>query len=388
MVKFAHMGDVHLGGWKQQEMQDLNFQSFQKAIQVCIDEKVDFILIAGDLFDNAFPSIEILKKTFAEFRKIHDSGIPCFFIAGSHDYSVSGKTFLDVLENTGFCKNVEDFENISEELILNPTIHMDVAIYGYRGKKTSLEINELKRMKMKEADGFIILMLHTTIDKALGSFMNLPIEAISTEELPHADYYALGHLHIDFQYKNFVYPGPIFPNNFAELEKLKGGSFYIVETTGKDYIRKKIELKIKDIKQVIFNVKSAVTATEEAIFELSQQDLKDKIVLLRFVGELENSKVSNINFRLIEDFAMKKGAYFVLRNTHELKEKEDGIEINVSNENVGEETTKLFLEKSGSKFKEFAEPLIHSLSAEKQEGETSDDFSRRIFEESRKILKF
>ena len=31
--------------------------------------------------------------------------MPCFIIAGSHDDSVSGKTFLDVLEKAGFAKN-------------------------------------------------------------------------------------------------------------------------------------------------------------------------------------------------------------------------------------------------------------------------------------------
>ena len=41
-----------------------------------------------------------------EFKKLYDANIPCFIIAGSHDYSVSGKTFLDVLEHAGFCKNV------------------------------------------------------------------------------------------------------------------------------------------------------------------------------------------------------------------------------------------------------------------------------------------
>ena len=97
MVKFSHMSDVHLGGWKQKPLQDLNFQSFQKAIDICINEKVDFLLIAGDLFDTAYPSIEVLKETFAEFKKLKDSGIPCFLISGSHDYSASGKTFLYVL---------------------------------------------------------------------------------------------------------------------------------------------------------------------------------------------------------------------------------------------------------------------------------------------------
>src|SRR3989344_4287642 len=98
MVKFAHISDVHLGGWKQQPMQELNFLSFQKAISICIEKKLDFVLVSGDLFDSAYPPIEILKEAFGEFRKLKDAKIPCFIIAGSHDYSVSGKTFLDVLE--------------------------------------------------------------------------------------------------------------------------------------------------------------------------------------------------------------------------------------------------------------------------------------------------
>ena len=66
-----------------------------------------------------------------------------------------------------------------------------------------------------------------------------------TDLLPEVDYYALGHLHIDFRYKNFIYPGPIFPNNFQELEDLKSGSFYIVDTSSNlEQSLKKIELKI------------------------------------------------------------------------------------------------------------------------------------------------
>ena len=53
MVRFAHIADVHLGGWKQQPMQDLNFDSFKKTVDVCLASKLDFILFAGDLFDSA-----------------------------------------------------------------------------------------------------------------------------------------------------------------------------------------------------------------------------------------------------------------------------------------------------------------------------------------------
>ena len=148
MVKFAHLADVHLGGWRQGPMQDLNFQSFQFAINKCIERKVNFILIAGDLFDSAYPPIEILKETFSEFRKLKEAKIPVFIIAGSHDYSVSGKSFLDVLEKGGFCKNVFDAKITEEEILLNPTIHEGIALYGYPGKKSGLEVGDISKIKL------------------------------------------------------------------------------------------------------------------------------------------------------------------------------------------------------------------------------------------------
>ena len=291
MVRFAHLADVHLGGWKQPAMQNLNFQSFRTAMDICIKEKLDFILIAGDLFDSAYPPIEILKETFGEFKRLKDAKIPCFLIAGSHDYSVSGKTFLDVLEKAGFCKNVAsfDFESLKEDkngkMILHPTLYEGVAIYGYPGKKSGLEIEELRKIKLEDCPGmFRIFMLHTTLDKAKGT---LPIDAIEADKLPKADYYALGHLHIDFQYEKFVYPGPVFPNNFQELGDLQYGSFYIVDTDGKTPM-KKIELKLKEVISIEVNLNDGITATSKIISELDKNNLKDKIVLLRIKGELES----------------------------------------------------------------------------------------------------
>ena len=387
MVRFAHISDVHLGGWKQPQMQELNFQSFKKAVEICIKEKVEFILIAGDLFDSAYPPIEILKETFAEFKKIKEAKIPCFIIAGSHDYSVSGKTFLDVLEKAGFCKNVANYEEDKDnkKIILNPTIHQGIAIYGYPGKKSGLEVQDLRRIKLNDAPGmFKIFMLHTAIDKAKGS---IPMEAIETAQLPKADYYALGHLHIDFQYENFVYPGPIFPNNFQELEDLNHGSFYIVDTKS-EIILKKIELKIREVEVFNIEIKNAVTATEKIISELQKRDIKDKIVLLRLKGELEQGKNSDIKFQQIEEIIKQKEAYFLLKNTHDLKTKEIEINIDVKDtENIEEETIKSYSAKNHSNLNNLIPSLINALSIEKQEGETQENFTRRIVEETKKILE-
>lgn len=386
MVRFAHIADAHLGGWKQQPLQDLNLESFKRAIDSCIRENVEFVLIAGDLFDSAFPPIDVLKETFAEFKKLKEAKIPCFLIAGSHDYSVSGKTFLDVLEKAGFCKNVAEYEEKDGRIILNPTIHKNVAIYGYPGKTSGLEIEDLRKVMFNDSPGmFKIFMLHTTIDKVRG---DLPIDALEIVKIPHADYYALGHIHIDFQYENFVYPGPVFPNNFQELEDLNYGGFYIVDTES-DKPLKRINLRIKDVVSINIEVRNALTATDKIISEIEKRDIEDKILLLRIKGNLENGKNSDIKFSQIEDLVKRKKAYFYLRNTHDLKTKEPEIEIEVKDtENIEEEIIKIYSEKNPSEFNNSITQLMDILSTEKQEGETTESFINRVLDETKKILSF
>ena len=148
-MKFGHITDCHLGGWRQPELQKLNTEYFTYAIDSCIEEQVEFILFAGDLFDSAFPPIETLKETFQEFKKLHDAKIKCYIIAGSHDFSVSGKTFLDVIEKAGFCE-ICKYEESDELVLLNPIKHQNFMIYGYPGKKSGLEIPSLKKLKINE----------------------------------------------------------------------------------------------------------------------------------------------------------------------------------------------------------------------------------------------
>jgi len=270
MVRFAHIADVHLGGWKQQPMQDLNFDSFKKTVDVCLASKLDFILFAGDLFDSAYPPIEILKETFAQFKRLKDAGIPCFIIAGSHDYSVSGKTFLDVLEKAGFCKNVYNAEEIENSIVLNPVVYGNVAIYGYPGKKSGLEVQDLRKVKFNDSPGlFKIFMLHTTISGVAGS---LPIETVNEDRLPKADYYAMGHIHVLYNEKGFVYPGPLFPNNFKELEDLKQGTFVIADTESLQRIQR-IKIPTKEIEHFVIEVEDALSGTEKIISELNKRNI-------------------------------------------------------------------------------------------------------------------
>ena len=301
-MKFAHLGDCHLGGWRQPELNDLNFRSFQFALKKCLSEKIDFILIAGDLFDSPYPPIETLKQTFEEFKKIKEFGAPVFIIAGSHDYSVSGKTFLEVLEKAGFCINVAQFEQREEKIILLPTIHNNVAIYGYPGKKSGMEVDEIAKISLQDSPGlFRILMLHTTLRDAIG---NLPIKSVDEKALPVVDYMALAHLHIKYNKHGRVYCGPIFPNNISEMEELGGGSFFIFDN-GK--IRRE-EISLCEILPIHLEITSSLTATEDILSLLKTKQVGGKIIILRLSGILEKGKISDIDFQKIEKYLGEQNA--------------------------------------------------------------------------------
>jgi|SRR3989344_2101611 len=386
MIKFAHIADCHLGGWKQPELQYLNFESFKIAINTCIKEKVEFVIIAGDLFDSAYPSIDVLKETFSEFKKLSDAKIPCFIVAGSHDSSVSGKTFLDVLEKAGFCINVEKFEERQDKFILLPTIYKGVAFYGYSGKRSGLEVQDLKKIALLDAPGlYRIFLLHTTTTKVKG---NLPIDSIDEELLPPAHYYALGHIHIVFQYENFVYPGPLFPNNFKELEDLHNGGFNIVNLDSEGQFKiKRVEIPIKQVALFDIEIKNTISATDKIIQELNKRDLEDKIILLRVRGVLEEGNHSDIKFPYIEDFIKNKKAYFVLKNTHDLKIKEIGFELEVEiSENIEEETISKYISENPSDFNKLIPLLMNALSIEKQEDEKTIIFENRLMGEVKRII--
>lgn len=392
MVKFAHFADCHLGSWRQEELQSLNFKSFQKALETCRSENVDFILISGDLFDSAYPPIEILKETFAEFKKIHDVKIPVFLIAGSHDFSASGKTFLDVLEKAGFCKNIENFVIEEDSTIkLSPHIYKNIAIFGYSGKKSSMEMEDLRKIKFDSIHPLTIFMIHTTISDVVG---NLPMESIDKLKLPLANYYAMGHIHQVFEKQEsnamYVYPGPIFPNNFQELVDLECGSFQLVDIENGKIRTKNIKIPLKEVAYLELNLDNGLIATEKIISAIDKLNLSDKIFLLKLKGTMTQGKTGDIRFNEIEEFVSKKQPYIFLRNISAIKIPETELELEADGsenvEHIEEKIIQEYAEKNPADFNKFLPQLMNSLSIEKNEDEKSTIFEGRLIDDLTKVL--
>jgi DNA repair exonuclease SbcCD nuclease subunit len=382
-MKFAHMADCHLGSWKHPELQKLNAESFNYAIERCIEEKVKFVLIVGDLFDSAIPPIDVLKEATSKLKELKDAGIKCYLVPGSHDFSISGKSMIHVLEKAGLCQDVT-----------KPIETEDYYIAGLGGEKRGLEIKKVSSIKPKKSNKTKILLLHTTLKE-----MNLPIESISIKDLPNGfDYYALGHIHqkkiFDKDDAKVIYPGAIFPCNFTELEK-DCGSFCIVSLEDKRAEIKEIPIKLKEVKNYKINADDETPVSlKEKILE-KVDNVKGKITTLRISGTLSSGKPSEINFTEIEQELKERGACCVLKNTSKIVTKEFGLadkdlknlevdlmDISKIEKQIVEEMIKkeIVNEREKSRILE----LMKYLDTEKAEGETNEVFSSRL---SKEIIK-
>jgi len=388
------MADVHLGAWRDPKMKKLPIEAFQRAIDECIKEKVDFVLIAGDFFNTSLPGIDVVQEGVKQLMKLKENNIPIYLIAGSHDFSTSGKTMLNVLEEAEIVTNVCKGEVVNDKLKLKFTTDKKtgVKLTGMLGRRGTLEksyYEDLDRESLEKEEGKKIFLFHSAIEelkpKKFEKILGTP-----ASYLPKGfEYYAGGHVHIVEKatlegYKNIVYPGPIFPASFSEIEELEKGGFYIYDN---GEIKRK-DLLIKNISKIKINAenKPAERVVEELKQAISNKEFLDAIVLIRVAGKLSSGRVSDINFREIFDKIYEKGAYFVMRNTVKLTTEEfEEIKINSGSvEDIEEEVMKEHSGQIKVSFKEdeITKKLMKALSKEQDESEKKYEYEQRIKEES------
>ena len=388
-MKFAHMADCHVGGWSEPKLRELGVESFKLAIESCLRERVDFLLISGDLFNTALPGIEVVKEVTGELKKLNDAGVNVYVIPGSHDFSPSGKTMLDVLEKAGLCMNV--FRVCDGKLMMTKD-KSGAGITGIIGLTAGLDREFYKNLDFSDVNnykGYKIFMFHTTIEEFKPKGME-NIEGESLSSLPKGfDYYAGGHVHylFDREVGNglLVYPGPVFPNNFKELEELEYGRLCIIENGRVE----RITLKLKEVNSYFFDVNNKLAKEVEGEVLEKVKHFQDKIVMLRLEGVLREGGLNDIDFKSI--FNELKDAYCVLKNTSKVLSREfeevsaeegdvEDIEAKVIKEHIGQ---------AGVEFdeKEAIEMLIKILDDEKLEGERVSDFEARIEKNVVKALK-
>lgn len=404
--KFAHIADCHIGGWKDSRMKDISMECFAKSIEISLKSGVDFILLAGDLFNTSLPAVDHLKEVVKVLKKAAGKNVPVYTIAGSHDFSPSGKTIIEVLANAGLLINVAkgSFENEKLNLKFTQDIWTKSKICGVIGKKGGLEKNlfsYLNKDDLELENGYKIFMFHTAINEIKPKGLEM-MDGSSISSLPRGfNYYAGGHVHYvyrhDFEVENgnsvLTYPGPTFPNNFKELEELNKGTFYIVDVERDGNAWKTtpnlITVPSPEVISLNLNVDGMnPTQINDLLSEKFNMVVENKIITLRIHGTIVDGKISDIQFRKLMETVYSRNCYFLTINTHKLKSKEFvryRVDINDSvdleNKLIDEHASQI-----ESSDREKIKILIEKLNTKRIEGEKVNVFEERVYDEVKHLL--
>jgi len=232
-MKFAHLADTHLG-YRQYGLfeREIDFYDiFNNIIDKLIEERPDFVIHSGDLFEFSRPPTKALLTVQKGLMALKDAGIPVYAIAGNHDM---------IMRKNSLPPQVL-FKEMGLKIISphNPFfIKEDVFIGGtpYVSKHQATYLTEsLKKLEVMSRDyDKRILVLHQGIDKYL------PFEyELELANIPESfNYYALGHIHAritdDYGQGKLAYPGSTEIWKFDELGNYQknGKGFYLVDMDG------------------------------------------------------------------------------------------------------------------------------------------------------------
>lgn len=339
MYKFAHVSDIHLGFQDKKELQKIEQEVFEEVVCTCIKQKVDFVLITGDLFHRNLPEMRVQRFAFKNFKKLYDAKIPIYVVYGSHDFSPIEYSVIDLLTDVGYLTKVskEHTNNEKTELDFTEDPKTKVKLVGISGRTAGIDKENYENLELPVLDNsFKIFLFHIGIDE-LNSSSEIDTNSIPIESLPKGfDYYAGGHVHVfsHKQVKNLgeiCYPGTPFAGYHSDLEEnakqVKRG-FVIVEFDNKIKNVKFCEIKKTDYELLEFNAngKTANALNIEILKKISQIIPENKIILLKVQGELKSGKTTEVNFIEFKEKLLQSGAREVNVNRINLFSKKYHIE--------------------------------------------------------------
>ncbi|HEV2390358.1 MAG TPA: metallophosphoesterase [Nitrososphaerales archaeon] len=410
--KFAHMSDIHLGAHREPALRDLERKCFAEAMDTCVSEAVDFVLISGDLFHVGIPDLGVVNDAVRKMRELREAKIPIYAIYGSHDYTPTGTSVIDVLHTAGILTNI--MRASIEEGVLKLKMFTDpetgAKLTGIAARKVGLESKYyeiLDRESLEKEVGFKVFAFHSGLTQFKPGYLS-EMETIDVKSLPKGfDYYAGGHIHVRGEhhmpgYQRIVFPDPLFTGYGArDLEATARGEprgFYLVEFD--DRFRRMQFMPLASFLGAYLDLdvsgKNAMEANEEMLVKVGRLDVRGKVVVLRVAGELAGGKTTELDFHAARSDMNARGAVWVYVNRYGLTSKEQAqtkvigedaatIERNLFRENVG----KLKLsdnELMGESGSMRAQELLRLLRQGQKSNEMKKDYAKRVVDAGAQAL--
>jgi exonuclease SbcD len=251
-ASFIHIADTHLG-YEQYGVRE-RFNDFSRTfwdiMHEAVERPVDFVVIAGDLFNKRAIDARTLLHAIEGLKDLKARGIPVIAIEGNHDrsYYREGVSWLQFLCHQGYLTlldpRMKDGAPLLEPWDANRMLgaYIDLfdgklRIYGlkWQGAATarSMEglakaLNEIHEEEQAAGIEYRLLMMHTGVDGIVPRLAGLPTASQFEPLRQHIDYLALGHVHKPFEIGGWIYnPGSTETCGAEEVAWEDRGYYYV-----------------------------------------------------------------------------------------------------------------------------------------------------------------
>lgn len=194
-VRLLHTADVHLGagfgflGRCGREQRDQLKSTFSRVVDLALTSQVDALLIAGDLFDSAYPHAALAGEVVYQLQRLEAEGIWTLITPGTHDRLQPG----GVYDASGFGDLAR--VHVFREKRMTPFFldGLDLAVYGMAASREGKDA--LSGFRAEDAPRWRVGMLHASLvlpGRVERDEMLVSRESIAASNL---HYLALGHWH-------------------------------------------------------------------------------------------------------------------------------------------------------------------------------------------------
>jgi len=195
-MKFIHAADLHLDtpfqgltglpAELQQRLLAAPLASLERLVDLALAEKVDFVLLVGDLFDQAQQSVQAQAALMVQLERLNAAQIPVILSFGNHDYQPDDADWH-------FPANVHAFGSQVETVTLTTATQTKVAITGFSYAQRWLTTSMGMQFPLKMTDvDYHIGMWHGQTGTAGDHYAPFSVGELLQK---HYDYWALGHIH-------------------------------------------------------------------------------------------------------------------------------------------------------------------------------------------------
>ncbi len=221
-ISFIHAADLHLDspmvGLKHLpanillRVRESTFTALGKLTAAAIDNNVDFVILAGDLYDGEDRSLRAQSRFRNEMKKLSQKDIPVYVIHGNHDHLSGTWVHLDMPSNVHY------FGSDVEMKVFHTKRGDTVHLYGFSYLQRHILDKRIDYYQKQDSADFHIGILHGNEGGGTDhdNYAPFSIKDLLEKEF---DYWALGHIHkrtILSETPPIIYPGNLQGRNKKE----------------------------------------------------------------------------------------------------------------------------------------------------------------------------